>query len=50
MLLAVLQQAAADAGRSCRILERRTQARDHPVLLAMPETYYLKCVILHVVQ
>lgn len=50
MLLAVLQQAAADAGRSCRVLERRTQARDHPVLLAMPETYYLKCVILHVVH
>lgn len=50
MLLAVLHEAAVDAGRSCRIVERRSQARDHPVLLAMPETSYLKCVILHVVK
>lgn len=50
MLLAVLHEAAVDAGRACRIVERRTQARDHPMLLAMPETHYLKCVILHVVE
>jgi len=48
MLLAILHEAAVDVGRSCHILERRTQARDHPVLLAMPETHYLKCIILHV--
>jgi 23S rRNA (cytosine1962-C5)-methyltransferase len=29
-----------------RILEKRTQSPDHPVLVSMPETYYLKCVIL----
>jgi len=31
-----------------RVLERRTQAQDHPVLLTVPETLYLKCVILQV--
>lgn len=46
--LNVLADAAADAGRSARIIERRTQARDHPVLISMPETYYLKCLILRV--
>ena len=30
-------------------LERRTQARDHPILLTVPETHYLKCLILEVV-
>ncbi|HSO74746.1 MAG TPA: class I SAM-dependent rRNA methyltransferase, partial [Blastocatellia bacterium] len=39
--LNVLADAAADAGRWARIIERRTQARDHPVLISMPETYYL---------
>jgi 23S rRNA (cytosine1962-C5)-methyltransferase len=46
--LNVLADAAADAGRSVQILEKRTQSRDHPVLISMPETYYLKCVILRV--
>jgi len=46
--LNVLAQAAADAGRTARVLEKRTQARDHPVLVSMPETYYLKCVIMNV--
>jgi 23S rRNA (cytosine1962-C5)-methyltransferase len=44
--LNVLAEAAADAGRTARIIEKRIQARDHPVLLSMPETYYLKCIIL----
>lgn len=48
MFLDVLREAAADARRQVRILERRTQAADHPILLAMPETHYLKCVILQV--
>ena len=30
----------------CRIVEKRTQGRDHPVLLGVPETRYLKCLIL----
>ena len=44
--LDVLNEAAQDAHQSVRILEKRTQARDHPILLGVPETYYLKCVVL----
>ncbi len=43
--LAMLGSAAADAGRRVRILEVRGQSLDHPVLLNVPETAYLKCVI-----
>jgi 23S rRNA (cytosine1962-C5)-methyltransferase len=46
--LEVVAQASLDAHRSPRILESRTQAKDHPVLLAVPETAYLKCLILTV--
>ncbi|HLK48010.1 MAG TPA: class I SAM-dependent rRNA methyltransferase [Bryobacteraceae bacterium] len=49
MLLEVLAQAALDAKRTLRVLERRTQAQDHPILLTVPETHYLKCLILEVV-
>jgi 23S rRNA (cytosine1962-C5)-methyltransferase len=45
-LLEVVAQASLDAGRTLRVLERRTQAPDHPVLLTVPETHYLKCIIL----
>lgn len=41
----MLADAAADAHRSVRVVEKRTQAKDHPVLLALPESQYLKCVI-----
>ncbi len=44
--LNLITEAAADADRTVQIIEKRTQARDHPILLAMPETYYLKCLIL----
>jgi 23S rRNA (cytosine1962-C5)-methyltransferase len=44
--LKILAEAASDLGRTARIIEKRTQARDHPVLIPMPETHYLKCVIL----
>ncbi|HYM11305.1 MAG TPA: class I SAM-dependent rRNA methyltransferase [Bryobacterales bacterium] len=47
--LHLLAEAALDAGRELRILERRTQALDHPILLTVPETHYLKCLILNVV-
>ncbi len=47
-LLGVVAQAALDAGRTVRVLERRFQSRDHPVLLSVPETLYLKCLILQV--
>jgi 23S rRNA (cytosine1962-C5)-methyltransferase len=46
--LNVIADAAADAGRAVQVLEKRSQARDHPVLVSMPETYYLKCLILRV--
>jgi 23S rRNA (cytosine1962-C5)-methyltransferase len=49
MLLETVAQAALDAGRTLRVLERRMQASDHPVLLTVPETLYLKCLILQVV-
>jgi 23S rRNA (cytosine1962-C5)-methyltransferase len=44
--LDLLRQAAAQAGRHARLLELRGQAFDHPVLLACPETDYLKCAVL----
>ena len=44
----MLTEAAVDAHRSARILESRGQAKDHPVLLGVPETGYLKCLILSV--
>jgi 23S rRNA (cytosine1962-C5)-methyltransferase len=40
--------AAADAGRRVRLLERRGAALDHPVVLNLPETEYLKCLVLEV--
>jgi 23S rRNA (cytosine1962-C5)-methyltransferase len=46
--LEVVAEAARDAHRSVRILENRTQAKDHPALLGVPETSYLKCLILSV--
>ncbi len=47
--LEMLAAAAADAHRHVRILEKRGQAKDHPVLLGVPETSYLKCVIASVI-
>lgn len=44
----MLRDAATDARRVVRVLEKRGQAKDHPVLLGIPETAYLKCVILQV--
>jgi len=43
--LGVLAQAAQDAHKTLRILASRTQAKDHPILLNLPETAYLKCVL-----
>ncbi len=50
MLLEIVAQAALDAGKTLRVLERRTQAADHPILLTVPETLYLKCLILEVLE
>ena len=46
----VLQEAAADSHTAVTIVEKRTQGRDHPVLVGVPETYYLKCFILRRVE
>ena len=45
-LEAILAEAATDAGVAATIVEKRRQARDHPVLLGVPETSYLKCFVL----
>lgn len=49
LFLEILAQAALDAHRRVQIVEKRMQATDHPVLVGMPETYYLKCVIARVI-
>ncbi|MFZ0733521.1 MAG: class I SAM-dependent rRNA methyltransferase [Candidatus Sulfotelmatobacter sp.] len=46
--LGMLSDAALDAHRTLRLIEVRGQAKDHPVLLNVPETAYLKCVIANV--
>jgi 23S rRNA (cytosine1962-C5)-methyltransferase len=48
-LLEVAAEASLETGRTLRVLERRTQAQDHPILLTVPETMYLKCLIFEVV-
>src|SRR5664280_75468 len=48
-LLELVAQASLDSNRTLRVLERRTQSQDHPILLTVPETLYLKCLILEVV-
>jgi 23S rRNA (cytosine1962-C5)-methyltransferase len=45
---AVVADAARDAHKSFRVLENRGAAKDHPILLNVPETSYLKCLILSV--
>jgi len=48
-LLEVVAEASLDTKRTLRVLERRMQSQDHPVLLTVPETLYLKCLVLEVV-
>jgi 23S rRNA (cytosine1962-C5)-methyltransferase len=47
-LLGIVLDAANDAGRRVQLLERRGAGRDHPALLGVPETRYLKCFVLRV--
>lgn len=42
----IIYEAAVDAQTQVTVVEKRMQGRDHPVLLGVPETYYLKCFIL----
>jgi len=46
MFLEVVAEAAGDARAEVSLVEKRTQGRDHPILMNVPETYYLKCLIL----
>ncbi|HUJ80753.1 MAG TPA: class I SAM-dependent rRNA methyltransferase [Candidatus Acidoferrales bacterium] len=48
LFLQIVAEAANDAHRTIVVVERRTQSRDHPILLTVPETHYLKCLILRV--
>ena len=50
LFLQILAEAATDARRNVAVVERRTQAQDHPILLTMPETHYLKCLIIRVLE
>jgi 23S rRNA (cytosine1962-C5)-methyltransferase len=49
LFLDLIAMAAQDAHRRIQLIEKRIQSRDHPVLLGVPETFYLKCMILRVV-
>ena len=42
----IVLDAARDAGRAAQVLERRGAGRDHPELLGMPESRYLKCLVI----
>ena len=46
MFAEIVYEAAIDAQAQVTVIEKRMQGRDHPVLLGVPETYYLKCLIL----
>ena len=46
LFLDIVADAAADARATVTLVEKRTQARDHPVLVGVPETHYLKCLVL----
>jgi 23S rRNA (cytosine1962-C5)-methyltransferase len=48
--LDIIADAALDARRRVQIIEKRGQSSDHPVLLGMPETRYLKCVIARILE
>jgi 23S rRNA (cytosine1962-C5)-methyltransferase len=46
MFAEIVYEAAVDAQVQVTVVEKLMQGRDHPVLLGVPETYYLKCLIL----
>lgn len=48
MFMQVVVEAGADSGRRMRLVEYRSQSKDHPILVGMPETEYLKCAIFQV--
>ena len=50
MFASVIQEASVDSHTPVTLVEKRMQGRDHPVLVGVPETYYLKCFILRRVE
>ncbi|HVE58687.1 MAG TPA: class I SAM-dependent rRNA methyltransferase, partial [Pyrinomonadaceae bacterium] len=50
IFLETLAESVRDSKRRVQLVEKRMQAADHPILVGMPETYYLKCFILRVVE
>lgn len=48
LFLQTLLEAAKDLKRRIRLIELRKQAKDHPILLGYPESYYLKCLIMEI--
>jgi 23S rRNA (cytosine1962-C5)-methyltransferase len=50
LFLDIIQDAAADARVAVTLVEKRMQGRDHPVLIGVPETYYLKCLVLRRIE
>lgn len=50
IFLQTIEEAARDARRRVHLIEKRMQASDHPILIGMPETFYLKCFILRVIE
>lgn len=50
IFLQTIDEAVRDAKRRVHLLEKRMQASDHPILIGMPETYYLKCFMLRVAE
>ncbi|OLE51967.1 MAG: hypothetical protein AUG51_20460 [Acidobacteria bacterium 13_1_20CM_3_53_8] len=50
MFLEIIADAARDARRRIQLVEKRMQASDHPILVGVPETYYLKCLIVRVLD
>jgi 23S rRNA (cytosine1962-C5)-methyltransferase len=47
---AMLHEASIDSHAQVATVEKRMQGRDHPVLVGVPETHYLKCFILRKVE
>jgi 23S rRNA (cytosine1962-C5)-methyltransferase len=50
LFLEMVTDAARDSGRPLQIIEKRTQSRDHPILLTVPETSYLKCLVMRAID
>ncbi len=50
LFLEIVHRASADSRAPMALVEKRMQGRDHPVLVGVPETYYLKCLVLRRVE